>query len=370
MMKVAIVGCGKVADQHAVQIQRIPNTKIVGVCDTELLMARQMCDRFRAGRHFTDVGEMLETVKPDVVHVTTPPQSHFAVGKRCLEAGSSVYIEKPFTLSAHDADDLIALARRKGVKLTAGHNAQFTHAMVRMRELVRSGYLGGQPVHMESIYCYDLGGPSYAQALLGDADHWVRRLPGSLLQNIISHGISKIAEFMCDERPLVLADGFTSPFLKGLGQTDIIDELRVIIRDSNSTTAHFTFSSQMRPSIHQFRVYGPKRSLVVDDDHQLLLRWSDKEYKSYTRFFVPPVQFAKQYLTNLAGNGRRFLGNDFHMPFDAGLKRLVESFYRSISHDTALPISYREIMITARIMDDTFAQLKECNQSRKAVLTA
>jgi predicted dehydrogenase len=357
MIKVAIVGCGKVADQHAVQLQRIPGAELAAVCDTEPLMARQMCERFHAGRYFTDVGDMLASVRPDVVHVTTPPQSHFPVGKLCLQAGSSVYIEKPFTLNTPDAEQLIAIARQKGVKLTAGHNAQFTHSMVQMRELVRSGFLGGKPVHMESTYCYDFGGPSYATALLGDADHWVRKLPGSLLQNIMSHGVSKIAEFMTSERPLVIAHGFTSPFLKSIGQGDIIDEVRLIVRDEDSTTAYFTFSSQIRPSLHYFRLYGPKASVMVDDDHQMVLRLTNDDYKSYARYFIPPVQFANQYVGGLARNVGKFLRRDFHLPFDAGLKTLIESFYRSVVNDDPLPLSYREILLTSRIMDDTFAQL-------------
>ena len=358
MISVGIVGCGKVADQHARQIQRIAGAEIKAVCDTEPLMARQMCGRFRAGRYFTDVGDMIDSVKLDVVHVTTPPQSHFTVAQQCLQAGISVYVEKPFTLNTADAEALIALALRKGVKLTAGHNAQFTHAMVHMRELVGDGYLGGKPVHMESLYCYELGGPGYAEALLGDPNHWVRTLPGSLLQNIMSHGVGKIAEFLTCENPLVIAHGFTSPFLRSIGQSDIVDEVRLIIRGDDATTAAFTFSSQIGPSLHQFRLYGPRRALVVDDDHQIVLQLSDKDYKSYARYFLPPVAFAKQYVRNLAGNVGKFLRNDFHMPCDAGLKRLIESFYRSVSVDAPLPLSYREILLTSRIMDATFAQLR------------
>ena len=204
MIKVGIIGCGKMADQHAFQIRRIPGARIVGVCDAEPLMAKQMADRFSVNKPFTDPQEMLDSVKPDVVHITTPPQSHFSLGKMCLEAGINVYMEKPFTVDTTEAEALIALAGQKGLKVTVGHNAQFTHAMIRMRELVKSGYLGGKPVHMESQYCYAFTDPSYAKVLLGDQDHWVRRLPGSLLQNIISHGISKIAEFLTGERPEVI----------------------------------------------------------------------------------------------------------------------------------------------------------------------
>src|SRR5258708_15506743 len=116
-----------------------------------------------------------------------------------------------------------------------------------MRALIESGYLGEAPVHMESYYGYDLGGQSYARALLGDQQHWVRRLPGKLLHNIISHGIARIAEFLRCDHPHVIAHGFTSPFLNGIGETDIVDELRVMICEEERTTAYFTFSSQMRP---------------------------------------------------------------------------------------------------------------------------
>src|ERR1051325_2826367 len=152
MIRAAIVGCGKMADQHAVQIQKISDAKLVAVCDAEPLMARQIAERFKVPAWFTSVDEMLASAKPDVVHVTTPPQSHLAIGKKCLEAGVSAYIEKPFTLNTADAEELIELANRKGAKLTAGHNGQFTHAMNQMRRLVADGFLGGHAVHIESLY--------------------------------------------------------------------------------------------------------------------------------------------------------------------------------------------------------------------------
>jgi predicted dehydrogenase len=358
MIKVGLIGCGKMADNHANCIQRIAGAEIAAVCDREPLMAKDISERFNIARHFTDVQEMLDTVKVDIVHITTPPQSHHALARMCLQSGCNVYVEKPFTIDTAEAEDLIALANQKNLKITAGHNAQFTHAMIRMRKLVNNGYLGGKPVHMESHYCYDFGDEGFAKALLGDSDHWARKLPGSLLQNIISHGISKIAEFLAGDNPIVIAHGFTSTFLKHIGQNDIIDEVRVIIQDENLTTAYFTFSSQIKPSPHQFRLYGPKNSLIVDDDHQIVIRENNKDYKSYLRYFLPPFQYAKQHIGNFNGNFKKFLKKDFHLPNDAALKTLIASFYDSITNNAPLPLSYREILLTSKIMDDIFEQIK------------
>jgi len=357
MLKVGIVGCGKIADAHASQILRVGGCEIVGVCDREPLMAQQLYERFPVKRYFTDLVELLAHTRPDVIHITTPPESHFELARLCLEHQCHVYVEKPFTLDARQAQQLVDLAEEKRLKLTVGHNCQFSHAARRLRALVAGGYLGGQPVHMESHYCYDLSDVAYARALLGDKLHWVRRLPGKLLQNIISHGIARIAEFLTGDDIRIRAHGFTSPLLKGIGENEIVDELRVIISDSERTTAYFTFSSQMRPSVHEFRIYGPKNGLVLDQDHEIVLRLRGAKFKSYADYFIPPVLFAKQHLRGMLRNARLFLIRDFHM--DAGMKILIESFYRSIREDAPVPISYREILLTTRIMDIIFDQLRD-----------
>lgn len=355
MLRVGIVGCGKIADAHASHIQGVEGCEIVGVCDREPLMAKQLYERFPVKHYFTDVTELLNKARPDVVHITTPPESHFEVAKLCLAQGANVYVEKPFTVCADQAQKLVDLADEKGLKLTAGHNEQFSQVARRMRALVAGGYLGEVPVHMESYHCYNLGDPNYARALLGDKQHWVRRLPGKLLQNIISHGIARIAEFLTSDAPHVIAYGFASPLLKGIDETEIIDELRVIISEEDRTTAYFTFSTQMKPSIHEFRIYGSKNGLVLDQDHDILLRLRGDKFKSYFDKFLPPLLFAKQHLGNLFTNAKLFLSNDFHM--DSGMKYLIESFYRSIRTGTPVPIPYREILLTVRIMDAIFDQL-------------
>jgi predicted dehydrogenase len=349
VIRVGIIGCGKVADKHASQVRRIKGAEIVGVCDREPLMAGQLAERFRIRRHFDDVQSMLKECKPDVVHITTPPQSHYALAKQSLEAGCNIYVEKPFTINSEEAKELIEIAVKKGKKLTTGHETQFMPVALDMRRLIREGYLGGSPVHMESIYCYDFTDESYAKALLGDRNHWVRSLPGGLLQNIISHGIGKIVEYLQGDNVTVTAHGFTSDILDRIGEAEIIDELRAIITDSHRTTAYFTFSSQISPALHQFRVYGPKNSLIADHEHQTLIRMPRNTYKSYLNQFIPPFADAKQYAASGGRNIRKFMKKEFHA--EAGLFNLLNAFYRSLTEDAPLPIPYRDIILTASISD-------------------
>jgi predicted dehydrogenase len=364
MLNVAIVGCGKIADDHAEQIQRIKNCQIVGVCDRELLMARQLYLRYPIKQYFHNLDDMLSDARPDVVHITTPPQSHFSIAKACLEAGCHIYVEKPFTLYEHEARELLAFADARGLKVTTGHDDQFRHSARRMRALIQSGYLGGPPVHMESSFCYELGRGGFAGALLNDKNYWVRKLPGGLLHNIISHGIARIAEHLTSETPLVIAHGFISPFLRSRGETELVDELRVIISEQQGATAYFTFSSQMRPSLHQFRVYGSKNGLVLDQDQETLIKLRGQRYMSYLEKFIPPLTMAKENVSNEITNVHRFLKRDFHMK--SGMKYLIESFYKSIAMEISVPIPYREIILTANIMDQIFNQLRASSESTLA----
>lgn len=366
MLKVAIVGCGKIADSHASQIRRIKGCEIVGVCDREEMMARQLAERFRIERSFSDLPTLLDQTSPDVVHIATSPESHFGLAKRCLEAGCHVYVEKPFTLYVREAKELIGLAERKKLKITAGHDDQFRHAARRLRQMVRDGYLGGAPLHMESYYCYELGeSGAYAKALMGDKNHWVRRLPGQLLHNIISHGIARIAEYITSDAPTVIAHGFVSPALRRMGEHELVDELRVIVFDESGATAYFTVSSHMHPSLHQFRIFGPRNGLLLDQDNETLIRLKGKRYKSYAEHFLSPLDLARQYVENSSRNIRTFLANDFHMK--SGLKYLVEAFYSSITNGNPPPIPYREIVLTTRIMDDIFAQIRRSNAAPERV---
>jgi predicted dehydrogenase len=354
MLKIAIVGCGKVADQHTYAIHRIPDCEIIALCDREPLMARQLGERCNVSACFSDLKEMLHVVSPDVVHITTPPQGHYSLAAECLNAGSHVYVEKPFTITAGEAEALVQLAEDRSLKATVGHNYQFTLEMLEMRQLVKKGFLGGRTVHVESYWSYDLGDLRYASAFLSNPTHWVHQLPGQLFQNIISHGIAKLTEFIDDELVEIVATAHQSEQLQSLGAGDVLDELRVLIRDKMGTTAFFCFSTQIK-GLNQLHLYGPAGSLSADIITGSLLRNRNRSYKSYLTYFIPPLKNAREQLWNARCNMTNFLRRRLYQDF--GMKELIERFYDSIRLNAPPPISYREILLTARIMDEIFAQI-------------
>ena len=338
-------------------MERVGNCKLVAVCDRELLMAQQLAERFGVEGYFSDVTELLATFKPDVVHITTPPQSHFALAKQCLEFGSHVYVEKPFTVTAKEASSLIQLAQERNSKITAGHNLQFTPEMMKMRQLIEQGFLGGKPVHLESHFSYELGDAGYVGALLGNPEHWVRQLPGQLFHNILSHGLAKLVEFLDGEIDEITAMAHQSPKLRNLPGKQLLDELRVLLRDSNGTTAFFCFTTQIKPGLNHLHIFGPRNSLIVNHVSGTVIREKGASFKSYLTFFIPPLLAAREQLAGFGSNVMGFLGRRLYQDF--GMRELIERFYESIRSGGAPPIPYREIESVARIMDEIFSQINE-----------
>lgn len=300
-----------------------------------------------------------------MVHITTPPQSHFALAKQCLSSGCHVYVEKPFTLTADETGELLELANALNLKVTAGHNLQFSLESQRMREAVRNGFLGGKPIHIEGYFTYDLGDGTYARGLIGNRQHWVRKLPGQLFHNLISHGIAGLAEFLDDQIEELTATAHQSRQLQQLGSEDLLDELRVLMRDASGTTASFCFSTQIRPGLNQLRIYGPVNSIIVDHVNGSLIRNKSRAYKSYLTYFLPPLIKACEQLRNSRRNIADFVRRRLYQDF--GMKELIERFYNSIRSNGPPPIPYREILLTARIMDRVFAQVYRGNDQMSEV---
>src|SRR5207247_8722607 len=137
----------------------------------------------------------------------------------------------------------------------------FTPEAPEMRQLLAQCFRDGKPVHLESYFSYALGDTTYVNALLGNRQHWVRQLPGQLLHNIISHGIAKLAEFLGDDLIEIVATAHQSEQLRNLEAPEVLDELRVLIRDKSGTTAFFCFSTQIK-GLNELRIYGLANSVT------------------------------------------------------------------------------------------------------------
>ncbi len=359
-LKVVIVGCGKIADGHAEEIQKQENARLVAVCDLELLMAEQLARRFGVPSFYDNFAECLEKEQPDVVHITTPPQVHLLLAKMAIDAGAHVYVEKPLAMNAAEGEELIAYAEAHDKNVTVGHSFNFDPPALLIRDLVKQGQLG-DVVHMESFFGYNLSGP-FGATILGDSGHWVHALPGKLFHNNIDHMLNKILDFLPDERPEVNAFAFNAREKRyGDVRDDLYDELRVVIR-GEKCTAYGTFCSHSLPVQHYLRVFGSKNSAHVDYNIRTVTFAHSPSLPSAIGRVLPAFKRGWQYQKEGWRNVFRFAKSKYH--FFMGMNELIRQFYESVEHGTEPPISHRDMRRMSWLLDEIFAQISATQEVR------
>ncbi len=352
-LRVAIVGCGKTADMHVQGIRRLPSARIVAVCDREPLMAEQLAVRYHIPKSYSDFNELLAIEKPDVVHIATPPHSHVPLAMMALDAGCHLLVEKPLGLDSGEAARMIAQAESQSRKLTIGYTYYFDPAARMLRCLVQEGAVG-ELVHLESIFGYNLKG-AFGPSILADRDHWVRKLPGKLFHNLLDHLLNQVAEFLTDETPLVQAHSWQNAAHSG----DLPDELRMAIighhASRNQISAYATLSSHVRPVEHFLRYYGTKCIAHLDFDSSTITLDRPLHLPGVLGRLESPFVQGWRYIQEGGKNVFRFARSDYH--FFAGFHYLLGQFYDSILNDGPVPISYGEILRTARLVDEVVRQV-------------
>ena len=155
MIQAAIIGAGRVAQQHLACLAGLPGVRLVGVCDLSRSMAESAAERFGVNNWYTDHNRMLREARPGVVHITTPPASHYRLAQDCLNAGAHVFLEKPATVHFEEFAILRALAEEKGKRLIEDYNYLFNEPVLRLLNWVNAGELG-DVVHVEVLLCLNV----------------------------------------------------------------------------------------------------------------------------------------------------------------------------------------------------------------------
>lgn len=346
-IRVAIVGCGKIADAHLQELRKIPSATIVAACDAHIDLAMQAAKRFGVPRYYDDVGAMLREESPDVVHIATPAQTHAPLARQCMEAGAHVLIEKPMALDAAEAREILRASLSLGRKVCVGHDQLFDPAWLALRRRVALGDIGTVR-HVESVLGYPLSA-QFGSAVGADEGHWVRKLPGGLFQNTISHPLYRITEFLSDERPQIVASWWSRP------DVEFPTELFVHLRGAD-VTGTLTFTTAIAAQ-RVTRVYGNMGMLEVDFDAQTVVRSASPSLPGALGKLEAPLRRSREAARAWRRNVWRFVRSDIH--YFAGMRELFERFQLAIHSDAhPLPIAPSEMLRVTRIMDDIFTECR------------
>jgi predicted dehydrogenase len=141
-VRVAVVGCGNVAEKYVPHLQRSTTVDLVAVCDPLVDRARSFARAYTIEHTFQDVDHMLSTLDFELLANLTPMLLHAPINRKALEAGKNVWCEKPIATDLAEAQALLSLAQRHNVGLWSAPANPISPAFQFMAQALSTGTIG------------------------------------------------------------------------------------------------------------------------------------------------------------------------------------------------------------------------------------
>ena len=241
-LRIGAIGCGYWGPNLIRNFVEAPGAQVIAVSDLQVEPMNRMMQRFPQIEASTRDYRDMFAMNLDAVVIATPPATHHAIARDCLEHGLHVLVEKPITLNSEDAIDLIRVAEEHDRILMVGHTFEYNPAVRALRQMIVNGELG-------DIYYIDA-----IRASLG-----LFQTKANVVWDLAPHDIS-ILRYLLDADPISVNTHGSSCVQDG-----IEDVAYTTLMFPNSILAHIR-SSWLDPSKQRrITVVGSKKMVIYDD---------------------------------------------------------------------------------------------------------
>jgi predicted dehydrogenase len=241
MIRVGVIGYGYWGPNIVRNLHGLDSTRAEMVCDMSPKALARVRKAYPGIKAVSDPNEVLRSPDIDAVAVITPVWTHYDLAKKALENGKHVFIEKPFTSSSAQAEELIELAARKNLTIMVDHTFLFTGAVRKIRELTESGALG-------DLYYYDS-----LRINLGLFQHDV-----SVIWDLAPHDLAIMDHIIKGEPEAVVATGERH-------LNDVEDVAYMTIYFPRNVIAHINVNWLSPVKIRTTLIGGQKKMVVWND---------------------------------------------------------------------------------------------------------
>jgi predicted dehydrogenase len=241
MLKVGVIGYGYWGTNIVRNFHRCIGSRVAMVCDSRQPMLERLCKNYPDIKTTTNAMELIESPEIDAVAVVTPVWTHFELAKKALLNGKHVFVEKPFTCSVAQADELIDLAESKNLTIMVDHTFLYTGAVKKIRHFIDQGTLG-------HLYYYDS-----TRVNLGLFQHDI-----NVLWDLAPHDLS-IMDYLIDGE----AEAISATGQKHLNGHEDVAYLTVYF--SNKVIAHINVNWLSPVKVRTTLIGGASKMLVWND---------------------------------------------------------------------------------------------------------
>jgi predicted dehydrogenase len=258
VVRVGVIGYGYWGPNVVRNFHHLENAQMVSVCDKNAAALRRASRTYPQMHLTTDYNDVLESTQIDAVAVVTPVWTHYDLAKAALENGKHVFVEKPFTSTSAQAEELIELAERKHLKIMVDHTFLFSGAVRKMKEIVDAGMLG-------PLYYFDS-----TRVNLGLFQHDV-----SVIWDLAPHDLSIMDHLIAEKPEAVVATG-------GTHLNSHADMAFITVYFPGSIIAHV--------NVNWLSPVKVRTTLIGGKDHMLV--WNDLEADEKIKIYDKGVQIS------------------------------------------------------------------------------
>lgn len=329
MLKVALIGAGKMGISHLSILGAHPQVDVVGVCDTSK-MVNDFLSKYGKFNCFTDYKKMVSDVKPDAVFVAVPTKFHYTVIKDLLESSVHVFAEKPFCLTVAQGEELVKLAASKKAVNQIGYHNKFVGTFKEVKKIVNSGALGN---------IYHFIGEAYGPVVTNKKQDTWRSDPsegGGCLLDYASHVIDLLNDILS---PVAASKG---SLLKSVYSGNVEDAVYSLLELSSGVNGVLSVNwsdDTYRKMSTSITVIGTKGK-VISDANELKVYFKDSLPNGYSK------GWNVKYITDLTEEVDFYLrGEEYSAQIDyfvnAALGKVpntINTFESALNTDRAISI--------------------------------
>lgn len=318
MTRIGVIGCGYWGPNLIRNFSQLAQVQLVFVCDKDAEKLERIKRAYPFVRTTRDYLEVAKSRDIDAVCVATPLETHYEIAKAALSCGKHVLVEKPFTVKAEQAEELVKIAREKNLILMVDHTFIYTGAVRKIKELIDKGELG-------KIYYFDS-----ERINLG-----LIRSDTNVIGDLAVHDIS-IINYLFSQKPISIS---------AAGSTHVLNRkeemAHITIRHEDGLISHIHVSWLSPVKL---------RKILVGGDRKMVL-YNDIEPSEKIRIYDKGIDINPADVTSFKPLYR---GGDIIIPKldeTEPLKRVAEHFIDCIEHGKTPLTGGREGLEVVKILE-------------------
>jgi predicted dehydrogenase len=242
MLNIGVIGFGYWGPNVARNFKNCHNVNLMAISDLNESRLKFAKHHYPDVKVFSDPMELIQSDDVQAVAIVTSVFTHHELAKAALKKGKHIFVEKPFTTSVREAEELINIAKKNGLIIMVDHTFLFAGAVRKIREVIDSQELG-------SLFFYDS-----VRVNLGLFQHDV-----NVVWDLAPHDFS-IMQYLIDKKPVAVSALGTEHF--GRGTEDVA---YIAAHFDNGFIAHFHCNWLSPVKIRRTLISGDKKMLVWDD---------------------------------------------------------------------------------------------------------